>query len=661
MHSVRERRAPSHRYLGGAIGFGLTLVGSWLVGCEPLDDRQLDPPADEVGSLMGGLGGSGGSSGGSAGSAGSGGTSSAGALPGAGGSSEVRNVPVISLASNGQSCQTGEACESSRCEATASAGAQVCCALDCPGDARCSADGSRCEPLPRALGQACGEGLGCVAGLACMQAAVGQSVCCASTCQSGEFCVDQGARCAAPLRVTGATCTESGQCISGYCGIDRKVCAVNPCEGVPTGKYCGRGAQCDAAGLCAFTGMGIVSGGSAHTCAVLSNGNVRCWGNNENGELGVLPEQLLIGDAPEEIPSQVAGLELSFDGRRAVQVSAGGFHSCALLEDGNVRCWGRNTETQLVPTRQNGGDIFLPRGETAAQIDTGGGHTCALLDSGQVTCWGFNTTGQDGFGHNQPLANADLGIVALPERAKLVTAGAASSCAVLESGALSCWGQGANGVLGYGEASSRFAPMGNVDVGGPVIYAAIGSRVTCVVITGGFVRCWGDNASGILGYAHAEDIGLLQTPAQAATLTAANGRPLGGDVALGGGGVVQVEVNTDSGHVCARFSGGAVRCWGDNNSGSLGYGHLEDIGDDETPAQAALFGPNQLGGDVPFGQSVLALATGGRCAVLLDRSLICWGRNSQGQLGLPALFPAGTPDLTPLEVIQSGIGPVSIE
>lgn len=250
--------------------------------------------------------------------------------------------------------------------------------------------------------------------------------------------------------------------------------------------------------------------------------------------------------------------------------------------------------------------------------------------------------------------------VLLPEPARLVSTGNVDSCAVLQSGALTCWGRG-TASLGYASAGNRSLPTSNVDVGGPVLTVGSGVGTTCAVIEGGFVRCWGDNDSGILGYAHDETIGLNETPAQAAGLVAANGRPLGGNVALGGGGVVQVEVNTDSGHVCVRFSGGAVRCWGNNDAGSLGYGHELDIGDDETPAQAASFGPDQLGGDVQFGRGVLALASGGRCAVLNDCSVSCWGRNSVAQLGMPELFPDGTPTLTPADVVSQGIGPVSIE
>jgi alpha-tubulin suppressor-like RCC1 family protein len=639
-------------------------------GCS-LDSRDFEETS-ETGSLFGsgggvasvnapGAPGAGGS--GSAAVPGSGeGVGGIGPLdPGAAGTGPGSPPPLVLLA-NGAECISADRCLSANCEVTALDGASVCCSADCAADTRCSADGLRCEPAARLQGESCAADLACAVGLSCMPAAASQSVCCQSACLPGEFCIEAGARCQAPLLEDGVACSESGTCISGYCDISAQVCSANPCEGAIVGSYCGRGAQCDVAGQCTFTALGMVSAGPAHTCAILTTGSVRCWGDNVDGGLGAVLDNLAVGDSIDEIPNQVPGLEVLFGTRRAVQVAAGNGHSCALLDDGNVRCWGRSQEGQLIPTKADG-DIFLPTGDRAVQIDSGGSHTCALLASRRMTCWGFNATGQLGFGHNLPLENVELTTVALTAPASFVAAGSINTCVILEGGALSCWGNGQFGTLGYGEGANRFASLGNVDVGGAVTYVASGGRTTCAVLTGGFVRCWGQNQDGILGYGHAQDIGLLETPAVAATLTVAGdpeGRVLGGDVQLGGGGVVQVEVNTDSGHVCARFLGGSVRCWGDNNDGSLGYGHLENIGDDETPAQAARLAPVVLGGDVPFGRGTLALASGGRCAVLNDRSLICWGRNSVGQLGIPGLFPDGSPDLTPAEIIAA-LGPVQVE
>jgi alpha-tubulin suppressor-like RCC1 family protein len=633
----------------------LATLGAMALLCAcAVDARNFD----ELAPANTGAGGDTGSVVGSSGGAGES-ANQVGLNPAGLGGSPAELGPNVTLLVNGSSCGAGAPCESSRCEVSTVEGQSVCCALDCADSERCSADGASCLPLPGVAGQACSDALPCAPGLACTPGGANQLVCCAQACPEGQFCVDQGGRCEAPQRADGAECVQSGQCISGYCDLDRRLCAINPCVGKPVGSYCARGAQCDAAELCTFTGMGIVAAGDAHTCAIFTDGNVRCWGNNEGGTLGIPPEQVdIFGDTLDEIPRNAP--VLSFGGRRAIQVSAGGWHSCALLEDGNVRCWGQTSLNQLTPARADG-DVFLPSGERAVSIDAGGAHTCAVLASRQLTCWGDNIAGHLGLGHNQLIANVELAPLPLAEPVTLVTAGNLQTCAVLASGALQCWGEGQGGLLGYGEASDRFTPLGNVDVGAPVLFASTSTDATCVVIEGGFVRCWGRNDQGVLGYGHAEDIGVLQTPAQAATSTTATGLPLGGNVALGGGGVVQVEADSGTGHVCARFSGGAVRCWGDNNNGSLGYGHIEAIGDDETPAQAAVLRPGQLGGDVPFGRSVLALASGGHCAVLNDRSVICWGRNTGGQLGLPVRFPNGTPEETPADLLATRVGPLAID
>jgi alpha-tubulin suppressor-like RCC1 family protein len=119
-----------------------------------------------------------------------------------------------------------------------------------------------------------------------------------------------------------------------------------------------------------------------------------------------------------------------------------------------------------------------------------------------------------------------------------------------------------------------------------------------------------------------------------------------------GGGVVQLTQIADSRAVCARFRGGAVRCWGQNDKGQLGYGHSETLGAKYTPDELQFrpAGERIAGGDVPLPGSTLVLAEGGRCALLVDGALYCWGDNEDGELGLPAEFPAGSKTRTPAEM-----------
>jgi hypothetical protein len=174
----------------------------------------------------------------------------------------------------------------------------------------------------------------------------------------------------------------------------------------------------------------------------------------------------------------------------------------------------------------------------------------------------------------------------------------------------------------------------------------------------------------VLGYGHDVDIGDDETPQQAVTtLRSSNSSAfLGGDARIGGGGVVQITSVADTNAMCARFaSSGVVRCWGQNERGQLGYGHNETLGAQFPPDSLYYrrIGSHAAGGDVPLGGFAVALADGGRCALVRPEnasmssaplSLYCWGMNSDAQLGVPASFPIGSQTRTPVE-----IGPVSWE
>jgi hypothetical protein len=134
-----------------------------------------------------------------------------------------------------------------------------------------------------------------------------------------------------------------------------------------------------------------------------------------------------------------------------------------------------------------------------------------------------------------------------------------------------------------------------------------------------------------------------ETPAAAAfmTLPLPDGgtQPLGGDVELGARDVIQMEISGLA--TCVLLKSRHIRCWG--AGGHLGYSHQYSVGDELTPAQAAtryITNPRgeviHQGGDLDLGGSAAAMASGGRCALLVTppRTLVCWGDNSEGQLGL---------------------------
>ncbi|PNH01076.1 RCC1 and BTB domain-containing protein 2, partial [Tetrabaena socialis] len=213
----------------------------------------------------------------------------------------------------------------------------------------------------------------------------------------------------------------------------------------------------------------LVAGGF-HTC-VLTNSRVKCWGGNTDGQLG-LGHSDNIGDDPDEMGDDLPTVDLG-TGRTAVAVAAGDRHTCAILDDGGIKCWGNNGDYQLGlgdsqsrgSASANMGDVLpyvnLGQGRTATSIAAGAAHTCAVLDNGALKCWGGNTYGQLGLGDTRSRGGsaADMGD-ALPsvdlgtgQQATAVTAGLHSTCAVTTSSNLKCFGGG--GVLGLGDKFNR--------------------------------------------------------------------------------------------------------------------------------------------------------------------------------------------------------------
>jgi alpha-tubulin suppressor-like RCC1 family protein len=280
-------------------------------------------------------------------------------------------------------------------------------------------------------------------------------------------------------------------------------------------------------------------------------------------------------------------------GGTVTQIAAGAIHTCALLDTGAVRCWGDGFHGMLGYGNQNAiGDNEAPAsagdvnvGGTVVQITAGNQHTCALLDTGAVRCWGWGNYGQLGHASTSNIgdyfAPAGYGDVDVGGTVTQVVAGGNHTCALLETGAVRCWGQGFRGALGYGNANNigdteHPASAGDVNVGGIAVKLAAGSDHTCALLDTGAVRCWGWGVFGELGYGNETTIGDNETPASA------------GDVDVGG---VVTHIAAGALHTCAALDTGAIRCWGSDYHGQLGYGSPpSDIGDDEAPATA---------GDVP--------------------------------------------------------------
>jgi alpha-tubulin suppressor-like RCC1 family protein len=326
--------------------------------------------------------------------------------------------------------------------------------------------------------------------------------------------------------------------------------------------------------------------GEGHICALLDDGAVRCWGRNNQGQCGYGHDDFLT----DVIPSSLGTVDL---GGTAVALTAGSNHTCALLDDGTVRCWGRNVTAQLgLGHTENIGDDETPASQPAVdvggdvvQIAGAGYHTCAALEGGAVRCWGLGTFGRLGYGNTEMIGDDELpsaaGDIDLGIDAVQVGGGDFHTCVRGDMSEVRCFGHGLDGALGYGSFQDVGddevpADVGDSIIGTGVDLLASGAAHNCVVTDLATVRCWGRDGLHQLGLPGGEeDIGDNEPPSAAAEV----------DV---GGNVVQLSLGTY--HSCALLEHGAVRCWGDGTQGALGYGNALVIGDDETPAEA---------GDVP--------------------------------------------------------------
>ena len=294
------------------------------------------------------------------------------------------------------------------------------------------------------------------------------------------------------------------------------------------------------------SGVVAVATGRSHTCALTSAGALQCWGDNQFGQLGDGRQ-----DTISRMPVAVSRLS-----GRVVAVAAGAYHTCALSSAGAVQCWGENAHGELgTGTTTNSSTPVAVSGLSSGvvAIATGKSHTCALTGAGALQCWGDNQFGQLGDGRQDAISRTPVAGSRLSGRVLAVAAGDFHTCALSSTGAVQCWGENAHGELGTGTTTNSSTPVAVSGLSRGVLAIAAGKSHTCALTGAGALQCWGDNQFGQLGDGRQHT--FSRTPVAVSRLSS---------------GVVAVAAGDF--HTCARTSGGATECWGENTYGALGDG-----------------------------------------------------------------------------------------
>ncbi len=339
------------------------------------------------------------------------------------------------------------------------------------------------------------------------------------------------------------------------------------------------------------SGVKALAAGKQHTCALMQSGQMRCWGAGEGAD--ALTSAAIAGFG--------AGDEI-------VGIAAGKFHTCARLRSGELKCWGDNSLGQLgdgTAIRRVTPTSVPTLGSGVTAIALGAGHTCAVTRNNGVKCWGYNSEGQLGAGGSNN-SNTPLQVVGLGAEIESLDAGEKHVCALTRAGAVLCWGS--NGYLQSGRPEGQLGdtPRHVASQAGGVEQVAVGGNFACALTLAGGVKCWGGNQYGALGLG---------------TLGGQTDGPTGSVIGLESGVASVVAGAT---HACALMSNGAVKCWGGNTYGAVGDGSTVD-----RPAPAQVTG-------LTSGVAAIAAGSGFTCAMTTAGGVKCWGMNSAGQLGVNA-------------------------
>ena len=381
-------------------------------------------------------------------------------------------------------------------------------------------------------------------------------------------------------------------------------------------------------------------------CHLRDDGTVVCFGSNNYGRM-LVGTMANTGDDPDEMGQNMASVFLG-TGRTAKDVTMGQFHTCVILDTNQVKCWGRNTNGRLgledTVHRNKLADlntlplVNLGSGRTAKQIQAGIAHTCALLDDNSVKCWGLNANGQLGQNSVTQIgaASGDMGnaLAAINlgsgRTAKAIATGSSHSCAILDTDDIKCWGLNTSGQLGINTTTARgsnsttlsMAGLITVNLGAGTTATSLvaGAAHTCAIVTGGYVKCWGAGGNGRLGSGSTTNRG---------TAAGANGMENLGVIDFGG--KLANQITAGGAHNCVRFTDNSLKCFGAGGSGRTGHGNQTDLGGAASQTNAASTNTSIGSSRYPIEMTAVATST---CMIADDNQVRCFGNNTVGQLGI---------------------------
>ncbi|MFC4819970.1 DUF3616 domain-containing protein [Dokdonella ginsengisoli] len=387
-----------------------------------------------------------------------------------------------------------------------------------------------------------------------------------------------------------------------------------------------------------------IAAGLEFACGLDPAGAAYCWGRDSVGQLGngATVTANMVSPYPVDMSALPAGT-------RFASITAGGTSACALTPEGAAYCWGEDNYGQLGNGAGVTGNQYVPvavdmaplNGARFVSLSAARTHVCGVADSGTGYCWGRGgALGLPaGIVDDQP-SPSPVDMALLPAGVTLSSISAAfnHTCAVASNGALYCWGQNGNGVIGVGVSGGSY-PITAVDVSalpaGTVFdQVTTGDSHSCALSTGHVAYCWGAGINGATGNG-AQSLDILR-PNPVVTSTIPAGTHF---VRLEGGGT----------NTCGILDTGAAYCWGFGNWGALGTG-------DGT----SRYSPHPVStANLPAGTVFTELSADNNltCAATQAGKFYCWGRDNYGQLGNgPTLTADPSHEPTAVDPFETVIG-----